>query len=166
MNVLDKGEQYPTYPAEPEPEPLLIGYHLQSVTVLRARFPADGRSSYDGFGVIKVVDAPADVASFEECLKRGAWEPVDEGSWLKFEPSSPQNDTPILYMLGEDGRGLIAHLFSGPEQELPQGGAVSLVMCDTMPTPPEKYRDAIGYNEFERYWVSIDTYKILYGLTV
>ncbi|MCL2300197.1 MAG: M56 family metallopeptidase, partial [Firmicutes bacterium] len=111
MNVLDKGEEYPTYPNQPdEPEPLLIDYHLKSVTVMRARFPKDGRSSYDGFDIVKVVDAPAEVAGFEECLKRGAWEPADEGDWLKVEPSSPQADTLILYMVGENGQGLALHL--------------------------------------------------------
>ncbi|MCL2298815.1 MAG: hypothetical protein FWC27_01555, partial [Firmicutes bacterium] len=167
MNVLDKGEEYPTYPDQPdEPEPLLIDYHLQSVTVLRARFPKDGRSSYDGFDIVKVIDAPAEVAGFEECLKRGAWEPADEGDWLKVEPSSPQADTLILYMLGEDGRGLALHLYDDLASEHPQGGAVSMAMYGTMPDSPEKYRDATDYTEFERYWVSWDTYKILYGLTV
>ena len=165
MNVLKPGEVLSLYPPEPEPEPLLIDYHLQSVTVLRPRFPMDGRSSYDGFDVVKVVDAPADVASFEECLKSGAWTLTDAGGWIKGDPSSPQ-DHGILYMRGEDGRGLIAHLFSDPKKENPQGGAVALAMCDPMPAPPEKYRDSIGSDAFSRYWVAWDVYKILYGLAV
>jgi len=167
MNVLEPGEEYPTYPNQPEePELMLIDYHLMSVTVMRARFPTDGRSNYDGFDIVKVVDAPADVAGFEECLKQSAWKAVDASGWLKGnpDPGSPQSHG-ILYMLGENGQGLVAHLFSGLDQESLQGGAVALAMCDVMPTPPEKYRESIAPTDaFDRYWVSWDVYKILYGL--
>ena len=165
MNVLDKGEEYPTYPDQPEPEPLLIDYHLQSVTVLRARFPTDGRSSYDGYDVVKVVDAPADVAGFEECLKQGAWNPADNDSDWKYEAASPKDY--ILYMLGEDGRGCVVFLYDDLESEHPQGGTASLAMYDAMyVNPAEFYRAIKDPSEFKRYWVSWDTYKMLYGMMV
>jgi hypothetical protein len=163
MNLLGPGETLSLYPTEPETEPLLIDYHLQSDTVMQARFPTDGRSSYDGFDIVKVVDAPADVAGFEECLKQSAWNTVEAGGWLKYNPASPNSYVLLLY--GEGGRGGIMHLYDGPESEHPQGGAASLALYDKMTISPDNYQPFTASQPgFERYWVSWDVYKILYGL--